>query len=93
MNYQTVIVLLENMLNQKKSIRFTVIELTKFLTPELEEIFSNLEHYFADEDIRTKETEYKDFQNNELRKLIHYIKVGNLEKANQISFLQATPNI
>jgi endonuclease V-like protein UPF0215 family len=88
-----IITLLENMLNQKESIKFIVIELTKISTPELEEIFSNLEHYFADEDIRTKEIEYKDFQNNELEKLIHYIKVGNIEKANQISFLQATPNI
>ncbi len=93
MDYTKIVHLLENMLNQKKSVEFTERELTKFLTLELEEVFSNLDHYFSDEDIREKETEYKDFQNNELEKLINYIKVGNLEKANKISFLQVTPNI
>ena len=93
MNYTKIIHLLENMLNQKTSVSLSKIELEKLSTPEFEVIFSNLDHYFSDEDIREKETEYKKFQNDELAKLIHHIKVGNLKEANKISFLEVTPNI
>jgi len=49
--------------------------------------------YFADEDLREEDIEYKYFQNNELEKLIYYLKMGDFEKANEISFLEVTPNI
>lgn len=90
MKYTKIVDLLEAMLNKKISIEITQAKLEKILTSEFEEIFSNLDHYFSDEDIREKEIEYKVFQDNELEKLIHYIKVGNLEEANKISFLEVT---
>ena len=40
-----------------------------------------------------EDIEYKDFQNNELEKLIYYLKVENFEEANEISFLAVTPDI
>ena len=49
--------------------------------------------YFADEDLREEDIEYKYFQNNELEKLIYYLKMADFEKANEISFLEVTPNI
>jgi len=85
--------LLEDMLNQKTSMQTSIIELEKCITPKYENIFSYLEHYFADEDIREEDIEYKDFQNNELEKLISYLKMGDFEEANEISFLAVTPNI
>ena len=53
----------------------------------LETICCNLFHYTNDGDIREKDTEYREMQNNELRKLIVLLKNKNLEAAQDISFL------
>jgi hypothetical protein len=54
---------------------------------EFPNLYSNLHHYYDDEDIRYKDPEYKKFQDCELGKLIYHLKAGDIEKANEISFL------
>ena len=93
LKYLEIINLLENMLHHKIDIPASQLELENLLLTEFKEILSNLDHYFSDEDIRKKDSEYSNFQNNELLKLIHYFKIENIEKANTISFLEDTPNI
>ena len=52
------------------------------------EILIILDHYFSDSDIRLKDDEYKEMQNNELRKLIYCLKNNKIEKAlSKINFL------
>jgi len=57
---------------------------------EINNVYSNLFHYWHDEDIRFKDLEYSNMQNSELKKLIKYLKNGEFEKANSISFLGAS---
>ena len=54
---------------------------------EFPSLFSNLYHYYVDYDIRAKDPEYREFQNRELEKLIKHLEAGDIEKANEISFL------
>ena len=54
---------------------------------EFPNLFGNLHHYYDDEDIRARDQEYREFQNKELEKLIQHLEVGDLDKANEISFL------
>jgi hypothetical protein len=84
-----IINLLESLLNNDKTIDIEN-EINNFKDKNLEEIIMNLNHYFSDEDIREKDTQYRIFQKNELKKLIDCLKVNNFEKANKISFLQTT---
>ena len=57
------------------------------LETPLETICCNLFHYTNDGDIRKKDKEYKNMQESELKKLISFLKNGNLEKAKEINFL------
>ena len=57
---------------------------------ELQELYGNLHHYFDDEDIRDKDSDYKAFQDKELKKLINHLKASEIEKANGISFLHVS---
>ena len=59
--------------------------------PKLEEVYCNLFHYWADEDIRGRDSVYKEFQNNELVKLISHLENKEFGKACNISFLSETP--
>lgn len=53
----------------------------------LPDLYGNLHHYYDDEDIRAIDPEYMEFQNKELEKLIKHLETGDMEKANEISFL------
>ena len=82
------------MLNEKLEVK--VVEDTffkSFADNTLEYDWSSLPHYFDDEDIRSKDDEYKKFQNTELSKLIHFLRTEDILKANQISFLQSTTDL
>ncbi len=54
---------------------------------EFQELYGNLHHYFDDEDIRGKDSDYKSFQDKELKKLINHLKESGIERANSVSFL------
>lgn len=56
----------------------------------LDNVYANIHHYLADEDIRSRDPEYKLMQENELKKLITYLKTNNYKAANQITFLHET---
>jgi hypothetical protein len=58
-----------------------------------ENVFANLHHYLDDEDIRAKDTEYKLFQDSEMKKLIQHLRSGNVELANEVSFLHESQAI
>ena len=60
--------------------------------PEIGKVYGNLFHYWHDQDIREKDKEYKFMQDTELNKLIQHLKNKEFAKANNISFLGATPN-
>jgi len=57
------------------------------LGTSLETICCNLFHYTNDGDIRKKDQEHKNMQERELRKLISFLKNGNIEAAQEINFL------
>lgn len=54
---------------------------------EFEDICCNLFHYFNDVDIRSKDSDYKEFQNRELEKLKILLENNDLSNAKSISFL------
>ncbi len=54
-------------------------------------VYGNLFDYWHDQDIWEKDKEYKFMQDAELNKLIQHLKNKELAKANNISFLGATP--
>lgn len=51
-------------------------------------VYTNLFHYWLDEDIREKDSNYQAFQNKELANLIVHLKYCDFAKASEISFLQ-----
>ncbi len=54
---------------------------------DLEGVIANLGHYFDDADIRAEEQDYREMQDNEIKKLIHLLQCGRLEQARRINFL------
>lgn len=59
---------------------------------EVGDVYSNLFHFWNDQDIREKDPEYKEMQDSELSKLIQHLKNKEFGKACYISFLGATTN-
>jgi hypothetical protein len=55
--------------------------------PKSERVMSFLEHYFADEDIRRRNSDYAAMQNSELGKLISRLQQADYEGAAEITFL------
>lgn len=53
----------------------------------LEAILCNLQHYLADADIRERDSDYKAFQDAELRKLVAHLRAGRVDQASRINFL------
>ena len=54
-----------------------------------EVIWGNLEHYFADVDIREKDSDYAHMQIAEIRKLVNLLESGgSLEEFSAITFLR-----
>ncbi len=82
-----IIDLLEKLLDDDTNIEIQN-EINNLEIKNLEEILMNLNHYFSDSDIRAKDKNYKLFQNEELKKLIRYLKSNDIKRANEISFLQ-----
>ncbi len=58
--------------------------------PELKDLFADLHHYIADEEIRDKDPGYRELQDSEMTKLITRLRTGDIAKANQVSFLKRT---
>jgi len=94
MNYNKLVNLLEQLLNEEIDARSAenIFE-EQFANNRLEYKGYHLSHYFDDEDVRNNDLDYKKFQNDELKKLIHYLKVGDFFNAEEISFLQSTPDL
>lgn len=61
--------------------------LANLSSPHLSQVKCNIEHYYADEDIREKDDKYKAFQNGELTKLVQHLRCGDMQKANTVTFL------
>lgn len=57
---------------------------------EFGKVYGNLYHYYSDEDIRQRDPEYKKFQEAELKKLIGRLRSGNIEAAQEVSFLHVS---
>ena len=68
-------------------------EVSRLNMDEFPLLFSNLFHYFTDEELRKKDSEYGDFQNIELAKLIKHLESGDIKNANEISFLHSSKSI
>lgn len=58
--------------------------------PYAEHIACNLNHYWSDQDIRMKDSEYCKMQDLELSKLIGHLHKENYQNAGEISFLGAS---
>ena len=90
MSYNEISNILEKLLINEINSQTAEQKLELLYFEGLEDIFANLNHYFSDEDIRNKEIEYKNMQNNELKKLILHLKNSDLEMASKVSFLEVT---
>ncbi|GEM_PF-2021938 len=54
---------------------------------DIDYILCNLSHFLSDGDIRKKDSEYRDMQEQEIKKLINLIRKGDIQKAKKIDFL------
>jgi len=54
---------------------------------DIETITANLGHFIDDTDIREKDDTYRAMQKNEMKKLIHLLRLGQLDQAKKINFL------
>ena len=60
------------------------------IDPRLKTIKDNLGQYLDDYDRRLKDEEYKEMQKEEMRKVIHLLRLGKIKEANKINFLYET---
>ena len=54
---------------------------------DIKTITANLGQFFDDTDIREKDDTYRAMQENEMKKLIHLLRLGQLDQAKKINFL------
>ncbi len=55
-----------------------------------DDFIDNISHFLSDQDIREKDNEYREMQENEMIKLVHFLRTGQIDKAKQIHFLGKT---
>ena len=60
---------------------------------EFDDVFANLHHYLHDADIRNRDAKYRQFQEEELSKLIGHLEAGNISAAQRVSFLHVSNGI
>jgi hypothetical protein len=58
--------------------------------PELKEIKENIGQYFDDYDKRLDDDNYRQMQEKEMEKLIHYLRLNITTQAKKINFLYET---
>ena len=58
----------------------------------LDDLYGNLFHFWYDEELREKDSVYSKMQLVELKKLIEFLRRGDYESANKITFLGPSPN-
>jgi len=51
------------------------------------DLIASVAHYLSDADIRARDAEYRNMQEQEMRRLIEALRGGNLDVAARISFL------
>ncbi len=85
--------ILEDLLNDELRASVAQKKIEALSIGDLGNVYANLFHYLDDEDIREKDSRYKHLQNSELKKLIYWLKVGDLAKASKISFLTETSDL
>ena len=60
------------------------------IRPELKDIKENIGQYLDDRARREEDEEYRKMQENEMRKLIHLLRLSKIEQAKKINFLYET---
>jgi len=60
---------------------------TEEIDPRLKAIKDNIGQYLDDYERRMEDDEYKNMQTEEMRKLIHLLRLGKIEVASMINFL------
>jgi len=60
---------------------------TEEIDPRLKAIKDNLGQYLDDYERRMEDDEYKSMQTEEMRKLIHLLRLGMIDEASKINFL------
>jgi hypothetical protein len=58
--------------------------------PDLKEIKENIGQYLDDRVRREEDEEYRQMQENEMRTLIHLLRLSKIEQAKKINFLYET---
>lgn len=86
-NIQDLLSIIEDLANGEIGSSEAEERIKAFSTSNFIGVISNLRHYLDDEDIRSRDRAYKEMQEKELHKLIQYLKSGDYEKADTISFL------
>jgi len=54
---------------------------------ELEPVLANIEHFFADADIRARDQKYSAMQEAEMARLISALRSGDVDTARRVHFL------
>jgi len=52
-----------------------------------DDFIDNISHFISDQDIREKDHEYREMQENEMKRLIQFLRTGQINKAKMIHFL------
>lgn len=60
------------------------------IDPRLKTIKENIGQYFDDYERRLSDEEYRKMQNEEMKKLIHLLRLGKIKEAGKINFLYET---
>ena len=60
---------------------------TEEIDPRLKAIKDNIGQYLDDYERRMEDDEYKNMQTEEMRKLIHLLRLGMIDEASKINFL------
>jgi hypothetical protein len=60
---------------------------TEQIDPRLKAIKENIGQYFDDYERRMEDDEYRRMQTEEMKKLIHLLRLGKIKEASKINFL------
>jgi len=57
------------------------------VTPELDPVLCNVEHFLSDADIRVRDVKYKEMQEGSMVRLIATLRLGDIATAGTVNFL------
>lgn len=89
----TLVGILKRLLAQDIGVDDAQDQIYALTTAEFGDVLANLHHYLHDADVRNRDAKYRQFQDEELSKLIGHLEAGNISAAQRVSFLHVSNGI